>query len=261
MPDTGAYLYLIWDYRSPVAAELCYSSSSVSASCCDCVCTCGTYKVTNTNSFVVSVNYTICGGAGTSVNIRPNGIRYLASDTEPVLSASNTGSPTLLVEFDSCGESDTVIGSGCNTFTSINGPVAEIRIGSAEDMIGGVIIFSVAYNQPFNILNPITYTAADYTFSSGYYRPAAQLGLTYNFCMSALTVEFTIDCSLTTQASGIPSSVINNLFLEDSDGIPIPATVDASTNQVLVTFELGARQNKTIKWKAGSYITLSFFDI
>ena len=36
MPSTGAYLYLIWDYRNSTPIELCYNNASPSIACCDC---------------------------------------------------------------------------------------------------------------------------------------------------------------------------------------------------------------------------------
>jgi hypothetical protein len=36
MPSSGQYLYLIWDYRKSLPLELCYSTESVTNSCCFC---------------------------------------------------------------------------------------------------------------------------------------------------------------------------------------------------------------------------------
>jgi hypothetical protein len=36
VPNTGQYLYLIWDYRNSLPIELCYSNISVLDVCCEC---------------------------------------------------------------------------------------------------------------------------------------------------------------------------------------------------------------------------------
>ena len=36
MPNTGDYLYLIYDYRNAKPIELCYDAFSSAAACCDC---------------------------------------------------------------------------------------------------------------------------------------------------------------------------------------------------------------------------------
>ena len=36
MPNSGKYLYLIYDYRSSVEATLCYSTADLEDVCCNC---------------------------------------------------------------------------------------------------------------------------------------------------------------------------------------------------------------------------------
>lgn len=270
MPDVGDYLYLIWDYRTPSAAILCYSESSSSESCCSCGgedgCDCATYSIVNSNNYTVAVGYTDCDtSTAATIKIIANQSATVSSETEPTISATSpTGSgANLTITYVDCGDTGN---AGDNCFTNTNSP-AQIRMGQTSS---GVASITISSNSPFTAIQPIAPFASDnasvsFNGTLGYYVidtttpvtvPTVNMGS--NYCTSDGTVSFTIDCSATTANSGIPSLVDNQLFLIDNSGTPIPATVDSTTNQVVVTFGLGSRQLDLIRWKNGSYIKLSW---
>ena len=66
------YLYLIWDFRASVPAELCYSNVGLEDVCCSCgpcVDPCTYYKFQNTGETEGQVQYNTCGGSPVLVTI------------------------------------------------------------------------------------------------------------------------------------------------------------------------------------------------
>ena len=60
MPNTGQYLYLIWDYRDSTPIDLCYSNGTAEAACCDCVASSNIYILqdcTSGTQFTVEDTY------------------------------------------------------------------------------------------------------------------------------------------------------------------------------------------------------------
>jgi len=93
MPVTGDYLYLIWDYRTPLAAFLC-SEATADAACCDCTpCTddCNEYTITNTGEGSLVYAYIACNGTPTEVTLGEGESRtFCAQPTPTIVSGHGT---------------------------------------------------------------------------------------------------------------------------------------------------------------------------
>jgi len=98
MPSSGAYLYLIYDYRSSLPVLLCKGSTAIEV-CCDCdVCTdeCNTYTVIKSSGASLEYEYTICGGALTQATLSSATVQ-ICSQTIPVILSGDGG-----VRVDNC---------------------------------------------------------------------------------------------------------------------------------------------------------------
>lgn len=110
------YLYLIWDYRTPQSASLCYSTN-IDDACCDCatpcVESCAEYFVSNSSSNT-TLSYRDCyTGEITVMNIEPyNG--YFVCSNMNYIPTIETGAATI-ASVNACG-CDTCYGQ-CVTFS------------------------------------------------------------------------------------------------------------------------------------------------
>jgi hypothetical protein len=106
MPPTNNndYLYLVWNYSTATAVDLCSSAISAADACC--VCTCGVGKCTewlinNTTSSQVVLNYTICGGVNTNITLGANNSTTLCSEGAiTIVSGPTTGVNFTITECD-----------------------------------------------------------------------------------------------------------------------------------------------------------------
>jgi len=85
MPNTGSKLYLIWDLRNSVPAELCYSETSKELACCDCYCDelCKSYELDF--SVAGSFNYVDCDTASVLTMSVGTGVTAVCSRQIPVI--------------------------------------------------------------------------------------------------------------------------------------------------------------------------------
>lgn len=155
MPGTNDYLYLIWDYRTAHAVELCYGETSTD-SCCDCEecdSECAEYFISNSSSGTI-VSFTDCyTGLPDTVEIVPYTGEFVCSRTVPVV---DSGSAQIV----------TVSACGCDTCENTYGGGATFEVEVFD-------LAEISY-IPYGSVTPIT--AA---FDEG----------TYQFCTSGLAPE------------------------------------------------------------------------
>jgi hypothetical protein len=102
--STKDYLYLIWDYRTPQSASLCYSTN-IDDACCDCatpcVESCNEYFVSNSSSST-TLSYRDCyTGEITVMAIEPYNGYFVCSNTN-YIPTIETGTATI-VSVNACG--------------------------------------------------------------------------------------------------------------------------------------------------------------
>jgi len=85
------YLYLVWDYRTPVETSLCYSTISAGDACCSCVCANGSsILVSNIGLGQITFRYTACDRSSQFVSLASQGSITVCADASSVqLTAGN----------------------------------------------------------------------------------------------------------------------------------------------------------------------------
>lgn len=254
MSSTGDYLYIIYDYRNAQALQLCYSETSSSSACCDCGdCDCVTYEVYNKGSESAIVAYTDCNtSSGATFTLQSGARKYICSETEPTLDSTSTLGASIVTRYRDCGCNSSYFE---NTFET--GPnAAEIRIGTEVDGVSFTGATISSSDSPFAISSYTVPTGK--TWNGSYYTPAATV--TLSGTSGASSVSFTISGTQNhTSTSQDVSPFTTNLKLTDGNNIYTGVVSVDTTNNVVVTFNIGTAKNRTFRWVANSNLTI-FFD-
>ena len=100
------YLYLVWDYRTPVETSLCYSATSAGDACCSCVCTNGSSILVEniSTSQQISVRYISCSRTTSYQSIAPQTSVIICADATVVTQTAGAASDMLqsVVGCDCC---------------------------------------------------------------------------------------------------------------------------------------------------------------
>lgn len=100
------YLYLVWDYRTPVETSLCYSATSAGDACCSCVCTNGSSILVEniSTSQQISVRYLSCSRTTSYQSIAPQTSVIICADATEVTQTAGAASDMLqsVVGCDCC---------------------------------------------------------------------------------------------------------------------------------------------------------------
>ena len=101
---TEKYLYLIYDYRTPTQAALCYDANSAQNACCDCSCSepCNVYDIINTGANIAIIGYRDCEGVDQTFTLTPNSTEEYCSQITPTVVSGNEDFITVTLTFCDC---------------------------------------------------------------------------------------------------------------------------------------------------------------